>query len=52
MGRTISGAGDSGLVKRGGAGHLEESALGNKSGVWLGPGHGNMGHLGRAGIHI
>ena len=31
-------------------GHLEKSALGNKIGMWLGPGHGDMCHVGRAEI--
>ena len=33
-----------------GIGHLEKSALGNKIGMWLGPGHGDMCHVGRAEI--
>lgn len=35
------------FVRAIGAGHLEESALGDKSGVWLGAGHGGMCHMGR-----
>lgn len=31
-------------------GHLEKSALGEKIGMWLGPGHRDMCHVGRTEI--